>query len=73
MVPNLMTISKERKQLGISMLRWENNIKNESLNCKDVDWIHLRQDWVLVAKFCVGGHVSMSSLKRQKNTGLTKQ
>lgn len=73
MIPNLMTISKGRKQLGSSMLRWDNNIKNESSNCKDVDWVHLWQDRVLVAKFCVSGHVSVGSLKRQKNTGLTKQ
>jgi hypothetical protein len=73
MIPNLMTVSKGRKQLGSSMLRRENNLKNESLNCRDVDWIHLQQDKVLVAKFCVGGHVSVGSLKRQKNTGLTKQ
>lgn len=72
MIPNLMTVSKGRKQLGTSMLRWESSIKNESSNSKDVDWIHLRQDRVLVAKFSVGGHVSVDSLKRQKNTGLTK-
>jgi hypothetical protein len=33
-----------------------------------VDWI---QDRVLVAKFCVDGNVSLGSLKRQENTGLT--
>jgi hypothetical protein len=52
------------------MLRLESSIKNESSNYEDVDWIHLWQDRVLVAKFCVGGHVSVGSLK---NTGLTKQ
>ena len=68
-----MTISKGRKQRGSSILRWENNIRNESSNCKDVDWIHLQQDTVLAAKFCTGGHVAVSSLKTEKDTGLTKQ
>jgi len=72
MIQNLMILSKGRKQLGTSMLRWESSIKNEPSNCKDVDWIHLQQDRVL-SKFCVGGHVSVGSLKRQKNTGITKQ
>lgn len=57
MIPNLMAISKGRKQLGSSMLRWENVAKNETSNCKDVNWIHLWQDRVLVAKFCVSGRV----------------
>jgi hypothetical protein len=70
MIQNLITIAKGRKQLGSSRYRWENNIKNEYSNYKDVDWIRLHQDRVL---FCVGGYVSVDSLKRQENTGLTKQ